>query len=90
MPRAQASLFGKIGIFAFAAWAGAQNGGVIAGLGVCGIFLSVTSAAAGALCTQSCLRARLCVRALESADAAAVFERADSAQVSWATSAQAG
>ena len=45
----QASLFGKIGIFAFAAWAGAQNGGVIAGLSVCGIFLSVTAAAAGAL-----------------------------------------
>jgi hypothetical protein len=40
------SLYGKLCIFAFAAWAG-QNGGVIAGLGVCGVMLSVTSAAAG-------------------------------------------
>ncbi|KAK9831441.1 hypothetical protein WJX81_005019 [Elliptochloris bilobata] len=43
----QASLFGKLGIFAFAAWGGAQGGGVIAGLAVCGILLTVTSAAAG-------------------------------------------
>lgn len=48
VPYEQASLFGKLGIFAFAAWAGAQGGGVIAGLAVCGVFLAVTSAAAGA------------------------------------------
>ena len=48
VPCEQASLFGKLGIFAFAAWAGAQGGGVIAGLAVCGVFLAVTSAAAGA------------------------------------------
>lgn len=38
------SLYGKLCIFAFAAWAG-HNGGVTAGLAVCGVMLSVTSAA---------------------------------------------
>ena len=42
-----ASLYGKLCIFAFAAWAG-NHGGVTAGLAVCGIMLSVTTAAAGA------------------------------------------
>lgn len=42
-----ASLYGKLCIFAFAAWAG-QSGGVTAGLAVCGVMISVTSAAAGA------------------------------------------
>ena len=41
------SLYGKLCIFAFAAWAG-QNGGVTAGLAICGVMLSVTSAACGA------------------------------------------
>jgi len=63
---AQASLFGKLGIFAFAAWGGAQGGGVIAGLAVCGVLLSVTSAASGA-------RAGRTVR---SEAAHALFERA--------------
>ena len=44
----QSSLYGKLCIFAFAAWGG-QNDGVIAGLAVCGIMLSVTSAACGEL-----------------------------------------
>ncbi|CAL8462318.1 g1851 [Coccomyxa elongata] len=38
------SLYGKLCIFAFAAWAG-HNGGVTAGLAICGVMLSVTSAA---------------------------------------------
>lgn len=42
-----ASLYGKLCIFAFAAWAG-SHGGVTAGLAVCGVMLSVTTAAAGA------------------------------------------
>lgn len=42
----QSSLYGKLCIFAFAAWGGQENG-VIAGLAVCGIMLSVTSAACG-------------------------------------------
>ena len=46
----QSSLYGKLCIFAFAAWGG-QNDGVIAGLAVCGIMLSVTSAACGELAT---------------------------------------
>ena len=43
-----ASLYGKLCIFAFAAWAGADGGGVTAGLAICGVMLSVTSAASGA------------------------------------------
>ncbi len=39
-----ASLYGKLCIFAFAAWAG-HSGGVTAGLAICGVMLSVTSAA---------------------------------------------
>ena len=42
------SLYGKLCIFAFAAWAG-SDGGVTAGLAICGVMLSVTSAACGAL-----------------------------------------
>ncbi len=62
---AQASLFGKLGIFAFAAWGGAQGGGVIAGLAVCGVLLSVTSPVRvpAAPCAASCacpLRAGAC------------------------------
>lgn len=41
-----ASMYGKLCIFAFAAWAG-SNGGVIAGLAICGVVLSTTNAAAG-------------------------------------------
>ena len=41
------SLYGKLCIFAFAAWGGG-HGGVTAGLAICGVMLSVTSAAAGA------------------------------------------
>ncbi|GAB4819572.1 hypothetical protein N2152v2_006618, partial [Parachlorella kessleri] len=40
-----ASLYGKLAIFIFAAWGGSSNGGVIAGLAVCGVlFSSVASA----------------------------------------------
>ncbi|PRW60807.1 putative metal-nicotianamine transporter YSL6 [Chlorella sorokiniana] len=40
-----ASLYGKLAIFIFAAWAGLEAGGVIAGLAVCGVvFASVSSA----------------------------------------------
>ena len=47
----QSSLYGKLCIFAFAAWGG-RDDGVIAGLAVCGIMLSVTSAACGELTRQ--------------------------------------
>ena len=50
----QSSLYGKLCIFAFAAWGG-HNDGVIAGLAVCGIMLSVTSAACGELTLQCAL-----------------------------------
>lgn len=50
----QSSLYGKLCIFAFAAWGG-HNDGVIAGLAVCGIMLSVTSAACGELTLQNAL-----------------------------------
>ena len=51
----QSSLYGKLCIFAFAAWGG-QNDGVIAGLAVCGIMLSVTSAACGERCYWDAVR----------------------------------
>eukprot|EP00884_Botryococcus_braunii_P021600 jgi/Botrbrau1/8123/Bobra.0308s0016.1 len=41
-----ASMYGKLCIFAFASWAGNQ-GGVIAGLAICGVVLSTANAAAG-------------------------------------------
>ena len=40
------SMYGKLCIFIFAAWAGTANEGVIAGLGMCGVILSATSQAA--------------------------------------------
>ena len=40
------SMYGKLCIFIFAAWAGTANQGVIAGLGMCGVILSATSQAA--------------------------------------------
>ena len=48
-----ASLYGKLCIFAFAAWAG-HNGGVTAGLAICGVMLSVTSAACCEALMPSC------------------------------------
>lgn len=48
----QSSLYGKLCIFAFAAWGG-RDDGVIAGLAVCGIMLSVTSAACGEVTLRS-------------------------------------
>ena len=52
----QSSLFGKLGIFFFAAWAGGQSGGVIAGLAVCGILINTTGAASGKLALLSCCK----------------------------------
>ena len=40
------SMYGKLCIFIFAAWAGTANQGVIAGLGMCGVVLAATSQAA--------------------------------------------
>ncbi len=40
------SMYGKLCIFIFAAWAGTANEGVIAGLGMCGVILAATSQAA--------------------------------------------
>ena len=40
------SMYGKLCIFIFAAWAGTKSGGVIAGLGMCGVILASTSQAA--------------------------------------------
>lgn len=39
------SMYGKLCIFIFAAWAGTSSGGVIAGLGMCGVILAATSQA---------------------------------------------
>ncbi len=39
-----ASTYGKLGLFIFAAWAGA-NGGVLVGLAVCGVMMSIVSTA---------------------------------------------
>lgn len=38
--------YGKLAIFAFGAWAGASNGGVLAGLAACGVMMSIVSTAA--------------------------------------------
>lgn len=43
---AKQSLFGKLALFAISGWAGHEGGGVIAGLGVCGIILSTCSSSA--------------------------------------------
>ncbi|XP_002986072.2 probable metal-nicotianamine transporter YSL6 [Selaginella moellendorffii] len=39
------STYGKIGLFVFAAWAGAGNGGVVAGLAACGVMMTIVSTA---------------------------------------------
>ena len=39
-------MYGKLCIFIFAAWAGTNGQGAIAGLGICGVVLSATSQAA--------------------------------------------
>ena len=40
-----ASTYGKLGIFGIGAWAGAQHGGVIAGLAACGVMMNIVSTA---------------------------------------------
>ncbi|XP_010551578.1 PREDICTED: probable metal-nicotianamine transporter YSL7 isoform X1 [Tarenaya hassleriana] len=40
-----ASNYGKIAIFAIGAWAGASNGGIIAGLAACGVIMNIVSTA---------------------------------------------
>ncbi|KAL5993464.1 putative metal-nicotianamine transporter ysl12 [Asimina triloba] len=40
-----ASAYGKLAIFIIGAWAGASNGGVIAGLAACGVMMSIVSTA---------------------------------------------
>ncbi len=40
------SIYGKLAILIFAAWAGTSGGGVIAGLGICGVVVAATSQAA--------------------------------------------
>eukprot|EP00775_Hariotina_reticulata_P009952 gene9952-10107_t len=40
------SMYGKLVLFIFAAWAGAQGNGVIVGLGICGVVFGATSSAA--------------------------------------------
>ncbi|XP_071701760.1 probable metal-nicotianamine transporter YSL7 [Rutidosis leptorrhynchoides] len=41
-----ASTYGKLGIFLIGAWAGASNGGVLAGLAACGVMMNIVSTAA--------------------------------------------
>lgn len=41
-----ASTYGKLAIFIFGAWAGKEDGGVIAGLAACGVMMSIVSTAA--------------------------------------------
>ena len=45
-PSSQYSVYGQFAIFIFAAWAGTSNGGVIAGLAVCGVVVAAVSQAA--------------------------------------------
>jgi hypothetical protein len=40
------SVYGQFAIFIFAAWAGTSNGGVIAGLAICGVVVAAVSQAA--------------------------------------------
>lgn len=40
-----ASTYGKVAIFTIGAWAGASNGGVIAGLAACGVMMNIVSTA---------------------------------------------
>ena len=40
------SIYGKLAILIFSAWAGTAGGGVIAGLGICGVVVAATSQAA--------------------------------------------
>ncbi|RVW14326.1 putative metal-nicotianamine transporter YSL7 [Vitis vinifera] len=40
-----ASTYGKLAIFSIGAWAGAAHGGVIAGLGACGVMMNIVSTA---------------------------------------------
>ena len=40
------SIYGKLAILIFSAWAGTSGGGVIAGLGICGVVVAATSQAA--------------------------------------------
>eukprot|EP01018_Ginkgo_biloba_P036229 Gb_41263 [translate_table: standard] len=40
-----ASTYGKLALFIFSAWAGKDNGGVIAGLAACGVMMSIVSTA---------------------------------------------
>ncbi|XP_065850884.1 probable metal-nicotianamine transporter YSL7 [Euphorbia lathyris] len=40
-----ASTYGKLAIFAIGAWAGAANGGVLAGLAACGVMMNIVSTA---------------------------------------------
>ncbi|WVY93094.1 hypothetical protein V8G54_032182 [Vigna mungo] len=40
-----ASTYGKLAIFTIGAWAGASNGGVIAGLAACGVMMNIVSTA---------------------------------------------
>lgn len=40
-----ASTYGKLAIFTIGAWAGASNGGVLAGLAACGVMMSIVSTA---------------------------------------------
>ena len=39
-------MYGQFAIFIFAAWAGTSNGGVIAGLAICGVVVAAVSQAA--------------------------------------------
>ncbi|EFJ06229.1 hypothetical protein SELMODRAFT_269976 [Selaginella moellendorffii] len=41
-----ASSYGKMGLFVFGAWVGSSGGGVMAGLGACGLVMSIASTAA--------------------------------------------
>ncbi|XP_071704967.1 probable metal-nicotianamine transporter YSL7 [Rutidosis leptorrhynchoides] len=41
-----ASTYGKLGIFVIGAWAGASQGGVLAGLAACGVMMNIVSTAA--------------------------------------------
>ena len=52
------SIYGKLAILIFSAWAGTSGGGVIAGLGICGVVVAATSQAAVLMQARACCVAR--------------------------------
>lgn len=55
-------MYGKLGIFAFAAWAGTDGNGVVVGLAMCGVLLAACSTASTLMQVGVGLVGRGCAR----------------------------